>query len=122
MATYSKEFLTNSSAGRPILVAGTNTATATFVHVTGTSNTTIDEVWLYAINSNISQQTLSIEFGGNTSPNDIIPVAIAPREGMYICVPGVPLTGTGTASSNIKAFATVANVITISGYVNRIIP
>jgi hypothetical protein len=122
MATYTKELFTNSSAGRPILVAGTNTTTATFVHVTGTSNTIIDEVWLYAVNSNTAQQTLSIEFGGSTSTNDIIPVAINPSEGMYICIPGVPITGNGTASSNIKAFATVANAIIISGYINRIEP
>lgn len=122
MATYTKEFLSNSSNGRPILVAGTNTGTATSIHFTSTSNTNIDEVWLYGVNTNVDTQILYIEFGSNTSPNDLIPITMKPNDGLYVCIPGLPLRGTGTATSNIKAYASTANVISVTGYVNRIEP
>jgi hypothetical protein len=35
-------------------------------------------------------------------------------------VPGLMLTGTGSAAVNVRAFAASANVISIGGYVNRI--
>jgi hypothetical protein len=120
MATYTKELLSNSSSGRPILVTGTNTATATSIHVTSSSNTNIDEVWLYATTNAVS--VLSIEFGSNTNPNDVIPITMEANQGVYICVPGLILKGNGSAGSNITAFASTANVVRVTGYVNRIAP
>jgi hypothetical protein len=37
-----------------------------------------------------------------------------------LVVPGLILTGTGSAANTVAAYAATTNVITISGYVNRI--
>ena len=49
MSTFDKLILSGSTNGRGIAVVATAT-TGTTIHATGTSNTTLDEVWLYANN------------------------------------------------------------------------
>jgi hypothetical protein len=119
MATYSKQLLSGSTQGKPIKVVATAT-TGTTVHATGTSSTIIDEVWLYAFNSSTNPVSLTVEYGGTTAPDQNIVITIPPTSGLTLVVPGLILTGTGAAANNITAFAGSANVITISGYVNRI--
>lgn len=121
MATFSKELLSGSTNGRAILVAATATP-GTTIHATGTSSTIIDEVWLYAMNTDTTDRKLTIEYGGTTSPNDLIEFTVKAESGLYLMVPGLVLTGTGSAANTIRAFAATTNVITISGYVNRITP
>jgi len=119
MATYSKVLLSGSTQGKGIKVVAT-ASTGTTIHATGTSSTTIDEVWLYAYNSDTAARLLTIQFGGTTSPDNDIKVTIPPQSGLTLVVPGLILTGTGAAANTVYAYAATANVITISGYVNRI--
>lgn len=119
MATYSKVLLSGSTQGKPIKVVATAT-TGTTIHATGTSSTIIDEVWLYSVNSSTSPVLLTVEYGGTTAPDQNIQVTIPPQSGLTLVVPGLVLTGTGAAANTITAFAGTANVLTISGYVNRI--
>ena len=121
MATFSKELLSGSSQGRGILVAATATP-GTTIHATGTSATIEDEIWLYAVNSSASGVKLTVEFGGTTSPNDLIEFTVAAESGLYLIVPGLVLTGTGSVASTVRAFAATGSVINIFGYVNRITP
>ena len=121
MATYTKVKLSESTTGRMIKVAQTATA-GTLIHATGTSSTIIDEVWLYAVNSDTTARKLTIEFGGVSAPDDLIELTIAAESGLVLVIPGLMLTGTGSAAVNVRAFAATANVISISGYVNRITP
>lgn len=120
MATFSKQLLSQSTRGRPILVTATSSGTQ--IHITGTSATIIDEVWLYASNSSTSNVKLTVQFGGTTSPNDEIEFTVPAESGLYLIIPGLPLTGTGSATSSILAFAATGSVINIAGYVNRITP
>lgn len=119
MATFTKVLLSGSTQGKPIKVAATAT-TGTTIHATGTSSTTIDEIWLYAQNTSTSPVLLTVEYGGTTAPDQNIQVTIPPQSGLTLVVPGLVLTGTGAAANNVTAFAGTANVLTISGYVNRI--
>lgn len=121
MATFSKELLSGSTNGRGILVAATGTP-GTTIHATGTSATIEDEIWLYAVNSDTTDRKLTIEFGGTTSPNDLIEFTVKAESGLYLMVPGLILTGTGSAANTVRAFASTTNVINIFGYVNRITP
>ena len=121
MATFSKELLSGSTNGRGILVAATGTP-GTTIHATGTSATIEDEIWLYAHNTSASGVKLTVEFGGTTSPNDLIEFTVAAESGLYLIVPGIPLTGTGSAANTVRAFAATGSVINIFGYVNRITP
>lgn len=119
MATFSKQILSGSTQGKAIKVVAT-ASTGTTIHATGTSSTIIDEVWLYAYNSSTGAVTLTIQYGGTTAVDNDIKIDIPPTSGLTLIVPGLILTGTGAAANTVYAYAGTTNVITISGYVNRI--
>ena len=119
MATFTKVLLSNSTQGKPIKVAATST-TGTTIHATGSSSSVIDEVWLYGQNTSTSPVLLTIEYGGTTAPDQNIIITLPPQSGLTLIIPGLILTGTGSGANTITAFAATANVLTISGYVNRI--
>ncbi len=118
MATYTKTILSGSTDGRGILVAATGTP-GTTIHTGSTTSTTIDEIWLYAQNTDTTNRKLTIEWGGTTAPNDLIEFTVAAENGLYLIAPGLPIRGNATALV-VRAFAATTNVITIHGYVNRI--
>jgi hypothetical protein len=102
---------------------GTVTVSAsppTTVHATGTSSTIQDEVWLYAYNSSASATVLTIQWGGVTSVDNEIKLTIPAVSGLTLVVPGLIITGDGAIANTVAAYAGTANVITVSGYVNRI--
>lgn len=119
MATFSRVLLSGSTQGKAIKVAAT-AATGTTIHATGTSSSVIDEVWLYAYNGHTSDVQLTVEFGGTAVPDQNIAVTVPTKAGLVLVVPGLTLTGTGSAANTVTAFAGTTNVITVSGYVNRI--
>ncbi len=95
------------------------TATAgTTIHAAGSGTTDLDEVWLWAVNSDSVTQKLTIEFGGTTSPDDTIEVTIPGESGLVLITPGLVIQN----SLVVKAFAATANVVMLTGYVNRIAP
>ena len=118
MATFSKQILSGSTDGKAIKVAAT-ASSGTTIHTGSTTTTTLDEVWLYAVNSSASDVKLTVQWGGTTSPDDDIEYTVKAENGLYLIVPGLILKGNATALV-VRAFAATANVICISGYVNRI--
>lgn len=119
MATFSKQILSGSTNGAPIKVAAT-ASTGTTVHATGTSNSILDEIWLYAYNSAATSVVLTIQYAGTTSPDNDIKITMPSQSGLTLILPGLVLRGTGSAATTVYAYAGTANVITLSGYVNRI--
>ena len=117
MATFRKRKLTGSTDGKPIKVVATATA-GTTIHtaVAGTTAGTFDEIWLWAYNGHTGDVQLTIEFGGATVPDQNIVLTIPTKVGLYPIVPGLILQN----AMVVKAFASVANVITLSGFVNYI--
>ena len=115
MATFSKQLLSGSTNGKQIKVVQTATA-GTTIHTAHA--TALDEIWIYAVNSSASSVKLTIEYGEATAPDGNIEVTVLPEAGLVTIVPGLILTG----SLVVKAFAGTANVIMLSGYVNRITP
>lgn len=115
MASYSKQKLSSATNGRGIKVVAAATAgTALHTAVAGASDW--DEVYLYAVNAHTAIVTLTVEWGGTADPDDLIEFSIPQGSGLYLVAPGLLLqNGLG-----IAAFASVANVITIFGFVNRI--
>ena len=118
MATYSKLILSGSTDGRAIKVAATASA-GTLIHTGSTTAATIDEVWLYAYNSSTSAVVLTIQWGGTTSVDDDIKLSIPAASGLTLVIPGLIIKGNATALV-VRAYAATTNVVTISGYVNRI--
>ena len=119
MANYTKQLLSGSTYGQPITVVQT-ASTGTTIHATGTSSSTIDEVWLYATNTSGTAVSLTIQYGGTGAVQNAITLSIPATSGLTLVVPGLILTGDGTNAKTIYAYAATASVITISGYVNRI--
>ncbi len=117
MASFLKRKLSGSTDGMPIKVVATATA-GTTIHtaVSGTTDGTYDEIWLYAQNNHTAAVTLTIEYGGATAPDQNIIVTLASKSGLSLIVPGLILQNGLT----VKAFAGTANVVTIMGWVNRI--
>jgi len=118
MATFSKLTLSGSTDGRAIKVAATATA-GTTIHTGSATATTFDEVWLYAMNTDTTDRKLTIEWGGTSSPDDLIEFTVKAENGLYLMVPGLILKGNATPLV-VRAFAATTNVVTILGYVNRI--
>ena len=113
MATYTKQFLSGSTNGRGIKVVATATA-GTTIHTAHATDK--DEVYLYAYNSDTADIDLTIELGGTTAPDDNIVITLPVKAGRLCIVDGQPLSG----SVVVKAFASSANKVVITGYVNRI--
>lgn len=113
MATFSKVVFSGGTSGADILVAATATA-GTLIHTAHA--TALDEIWLFAQNNTTADVVLTIEFGGVSSPKDLVIVTIPFKSGLVSVIPGICLTG----SLVVRAFAATASVISIAGYVNRI--
>jgi len=113
MATFSKVKLSGGTDGRNIKVAATATA-GTTIHTAHA--TALDEIWLWCVNSDSTDRKLTIEFGGVSSPDDLIELTIPAEDGLVLVVPGLLLSN----SAIVRAFAATANVLLINGYVNRI--
>ena len=121
MATFTKKTLEpagSTGTGLGIKVAATTTA-GTAIHTGSATATTIDEVWLYAVNSSASSVKLTLEWGEATAPDGNIEFTVPAESGLYLITPGLLLQGNATAKV-VKAFAATANVVVIHGFVNRI--
>ena len=71
MATFTKLTLQpagTTGTGLGVKVAATATA-GTDIHTASATATTIDEIWLYAVNSSASSVKLTIEWGEATAPD-----------------------------------------------------
>lgn len=119
MATFTKTKLSGSTNGRGIAISNTATVGNT-IHATGTSSSILDEIWLYAMNVHSSSVLLTVEFGGTTTTSDLIQTTVTSQSGLTLIVPGLILSGTGSAATTVTAFANTASKIEIFGFVNRI--
>lgn len=120
MATFSKQLLSASTDGRAIKVVATAIATSpTLIHTGSASTSVLEEVWIYAQNNHSADVALRIGFGGTTDPDDIIEFTVKTKGGLYLVVPGLLLKGNATPLT-VRAAAGTTNVISLSGYVNRI--
>lgn len=112
MATYTRGLLSGSMNGRGIKVVQTATA-GTTIHTAVAGTTDMQEIWLWAQNNHTAAVTLTLEWG-NASTDDNIIVTIPAKSGLYLVAPGLMLQN----ELVVKAFASVANVVIIHGYVN----
>lgn len=114
MATFTKTLLSGSTNGASILVSASATP-GTLIHTAQSGTSGLDEIWLYADNSSSATVKLTVEFGG-TAEKDQIELNIPGESGLVLVVPGLVLNN----SLITRAFAGTSNLISISGYVNRV--
>lgn len=114
-SAYGKRPLSGSTNYRQIKVAATATA-GTLIHtgVSGTSDS--DEVYLQATNNDTVSRTVTLEWGGVSSPDDLFTITLPAKSGLTPLVKGNCIQN----GLVIRAFASAANVVCIQGYVNRI--
>lgn len=115
MAIISKLLLSGSTNGKQIKVGATS-GTGTLIHTAVSGETELDEVWLYATNTDTTSRKLTIQWGGTASPDDLIELTIPAESGYTLVIPGLIIQN----SLVVGAFASTANVIVVGGYVNRI--
>ena len=115
MTTFSKQPLSGSTNGKAIKVVETATA-GTTIHTAVAGTTSWDEIWMWAVNSSASTVKLTLEWGETTDPDGNIEMNIPGEAGLLLIAPGLLLQN----GLIVKAFAAVANVVMIHGYVNRI--
>lgn len=112
--SFEKIKLSGSTNGKGVKVVATATA-GTTIHTATATAATIDEVWLWAVNSDTAAVKLTIEAGGAAAPDNLIEVTIPPESGLVCVMPGLPFDG-GVV---IAAFAGTANVVMLYGYAHR---
>jgi hypothetical protein len=66
-----------------------------------------------------SARKLTVEWGGTSSPDDLIEITLPAEPGLVLIAPGLLIKGNATPLL-VRAFAATADVVTIHGYANRI--
>lgn len=122
MATYSKEFFTGSAAdeGGTGIALAVDSGAFTTIHTTTTTATTLDEIWMYAVNSHSADLKVTIQFGGDQEPEDYIETTVTAESGLVLIVPGLILQGKASTGLIVKGAAATGDEVAVYGYVNRI--
>ncbi len=115
MATFTKVKLSGSTDGMGIKITATATA-GTTVHTAHA--TALDEIYCWVSNTDSSDRTITIEWGGVTDPDNLLvkTLTIPATSGPILVVPGLILTN----SKVFAIFASSGSKIIATGYVNRI--
>lgn len=113
---FTKDKLSGSTNGKGIKVVATATL-GTTIHTAVVGTTAFDEVWIWAYNGHTANVTLTIEWGEATVPDGNIIIDIPNKQGRFLVVDGRLLNN----SLVVTAFASVANVIILDGFVNKIV-
>jgi hypothetical protein len=120
MATYSKQFLSQSVNGKSINITATGSNTTT-IHTTQPSSSAIDEVWLYATNPTTSDVMFNLLYGGTNFTTDILfEGVIEAYAGSVLICPALIAKGDGATGLSIYGNTSVVSGVNVFGYVNRI--
>lgn len=112
-----KRKFSESVDGMPIKIVATSSP-GTLIHtaVAGQIEGTYDQILMWAFNSHVADVVLTVEYGSNAAPDSNIVETIEFRAGLTPIIPGLLLQN----SREVRAFASIPNVITVGGEVNRI--
>lgn len=118
MTSYTRQLLSGSTNGMPVPVAATSIGSGTTLHTALAGTLGFDEVYLWASNIDSVDHTLTISWGSYSDPAGLIckNVTIQANTGPTPLVTGEVLQN----GLVVAAAASVANVINITGFVNRI--
>ena len=125
MATLTKHLLSqvDSISSRRFIVTSTEASAANVFHKTGTTSTTLDELWIYAHNYGAADTEVTFLMGltglpatvdGNVSES--VAVTIPFKSGRALVFDGI-LMSHGLSAA---AYASTSSSITLDGFVNRI--
>ena len=118
MTTFSKTILSGSTDGRGIKVAAT-ASPGTTIHTGSATAADVHRITLWAVNTDSTARTVTIEWGGTTAPDDTITYTLAPLSGLVLVAAGLLIKGNATPLV-VKARASATNVVIIHGEVDVI--
>ena len=122
MATISKEFFTGCAAdqGGTGIALPVDSGTYATIHTTTTTASTLDEIWLYAVNSHSGDLKVTLQFGGVEEPEDYIEYTVASEAGLVLLIPGLILQGKTSTGLILLGACGTGDEVAVYGYVNRI--
>ena len=108
--------LSGSTSGKSVKIAATATP-GTLIHTAVGGTSAFDQIYLWVTNTDSATRTLTIEYGGTTDPDNLLTkaYAIAANSTPLAICDGLILNG----GLIVRAFASVANVVLLTGYVKR---
>ncbi len=115
MPSFTKEILSGTTNGIPILISST-TLDGTAIHTAVGNTSDWDEVWLWAYNNSNSAVSVQIFWAGVTEPDCRIESTISSLDKPFNLIPGWIIND----GKGVTAIAGSGNSVSISGYVNRI--
>lgn len=89
------------------------------VHIGPSDSLTYEEVYLWAQNTYAGELLLTLEWGDDNDPDNLIQMTIAPQAGPQLVIPGLILKGNSTPLE-IRAFSESSGLgtsIVLYGYV-----
>lgn len=115
--TYTKAPLSGSTHGKGIKIGATSTP-GTLLHTAVNSTSDLDEIWCWVSNLDSVARTITLEWGGTTDPDDLLvkTTNVQANSAEGLLVPGLVLRN----NLVVRAFASSANVLIVSGFVNQI--
>ena len=116
MAAFTRFILSGCVDGLPIKLTATATP-GTLIHTATAVGGQIDHLYIFASNLDAAERTVTIEWGGTTDPDHLMGklVGIPAQSSNFPIALGQPLLN----GKILRMFASVANVITVTGRVNR---
>lgn len=108
--------LSGSTRGRPIQLTGTTSGTAVTLHTATTTAGTIDKLYLDITNTSAAAVVVTIEFGTTGVGNEVY--VTVPAKSTVRAVDGSVIGG--GATDTVRAYASTANVVNVTGRVERL--
>jgi len=113
--TYTKLKLSGSTNGKQIIIS-TITNPGTLIHTAVAGIVDYDEIYLYITNNHTAALSAVVLWGGVATPNDYKQLSVPSKQGDFLIVPGHILQN----GLEVRIFAETANLLCVSGWVNRI--
>ena len=112
MASFAAELLSGSTDGKGIKIT-TTSGTGTLIHTaqSGSVDPDMDLLTLYATNQDSQTRTVTLQWGGTTSPDNEISISIPSKSGLYLLCEDMPIRNSLVVRANCDA----ANVVMIYG-------
>lgn len=120
---YTKVKLSEAGAINAPICAydGANPGISVPIHITGTSSTVLDEVWIWAWSQSGLDMTLDFEIAGVGGFQSNHLVATNGINTPQLIIPGLIIAGTGSAGTSIRVTdQAISGAVYVMGYVNRI--
>ena len=118
MPVYSRQLLSASNQGQPIVVQGTLANAGTLLHTGVNSNTAFDEVYLWITNVTNTAVQVTVQWGSFVVPAGVVAnnANLAAFSGPTLLVPGLVIQN----GLSVSAFCSVTNAVNVVGHINRI--